>query len=182
MNRPSGWKWRLGMLALFTSFCRVRARKSCQLRRSATCRRTGHTPPHAGSCALSSSVGEETGGRSLYWLNVPSSSFSLKFGSCAHALPQRRVNVQLAKEANRAADVSRRTEPRNECGTLWAQAAAVPKLRSEHATHSRTQRFGELPDVRTFECPGCGVSHFEEYAASHGPSNAPNCRNGGHAA
>ena len=46
----------------------------------------------------------------------------------------------------------------------------------------RTQRFGELPDVCTFECPGCGVSHFEEYAASHGPSNAPNCRNGGHAA
>jgi C4-type Zn-finger protein len=29
----------------------------------------------------------------------------------------------------------------------------------------RTQRFGELPDVCTFECPGCGVSHFEEYAA-----------------
>ena len=28
----------------------------------------------------------------------------------------------------------------------------------------RTQRFGELPDVCTFECPGCGVSHFEECA------------------
>ena len=44
------------------------------------------------------------------------------------------MNVQLAKEVNGAAHVSRRTEPRNECGTLWAQAAAVPKLRSEHAT------------------------------------------------
>jgi hypothetical protein len=27
----------------------------------------------------------------------------------------------------------------------------------------RTQRFGTLPDVYTFECRGCGVSHFEEY-------------------
>jgi hypothetical protein len=27
----------------------------------------------------------------------------------------------------------------------------------------RTQRFGTLPDVCTFECRGCGVSHFEEY-------------------
>ena len=27
----------------------------------------------------------------------------------------------------------------------------------------RTQRFGALPDVCTFECRGCGVSHFEEY-------------------
>jgi hypothetical protein len=27
----------------------------------------------------------------------------------------------------------------------------------------RTQRFGTLPDVHTFECRGCGVSHFEEY-------------------
>jgi hypothetical protein len=29
----------------------------------------------------------------------------------------------------------------------------------------RTQRFGELPDVCTFGCLGCGVSHFEEDAA-----------------
>jgi hypothetical protein len=29
----------------------------------------------------------------------------------------------------------------------------------------RTQRFGELPDVCMFECRGCGVSLFEEYAA-----------------
>ena len=29
----------------------------------------------------------------------------------------------------------------------------------------RTQRFGTLPDVCTFECRGCGVSHFEEYEA-----------------
>jgi hypothetical protein len=28
----------------------------------------------------------------------------------------------------------------------------------------RTQRFGSLPDVCTFECRGCGVSHFEECA------------------
>src|SRR6516164_1194852 len=27
----------------------------------------------------------------------------------------------------------------------------------------RTQRFGTLPNVCTFECRGCGVSHFEEY-------------------
>ena len=27
----------------------------------------------------------------------------------------------------------------------------------------RTQRFGRLSDVCTFECRGCGVSHFEEY-------------------
>ena len=27
----------------------------------------------------------------------------------------------------------------------------------------RTQRFDTLPDVCTFECRGCGVSHFEEY-------------------
>ena len=27
----------------------------------------------------------------------------------------------------------------------------------------RTQRFGSLPDLCTFECRGCGVSHFEEY-------------------
>jgi hypothetical protein len=27
----------------------------------------------------------------------------------------------------------------------------------------RTRRFGTLPDVCTFECRGCGVSHFEEY-------------------
>jgi hypothetical protein len=27
----------------------------------------------------------------------------------------------------------------------------------------RTQRFGTLPDVCTFECRGCGVFHFEEY-------------------
>ena len=29
----------------------------------------------------------------------------------------------------------------------------------------RTQHFGALPDVCTFGCSGCGVSHFEEYAA-----------------
>jgi hypothetical protein len=27
----------------------------------------------------------------------------------------------------------------------------------------RTQRFGTLLDVCTFECRGCGVSHFEEH-------------------
>ena len=27
----------------------------------------------------------------------------------------------------------------------------------------RTQRFGTMPDVCTFECRGCGVSHFEEH-------------------
>jgi hypothetical protein len=27
----------------------------------------------------------------------------------------------------------------------------------------RTQRFSTLPDVCTFECRDCGVSHFEEY-------------------
>jgi hypothetical protein len=27
----------------------------------------------------------------------------------------------------------------------------------------RTQRFGALSDVCTFECRACGVSHFEEY-------------------
>ena len=27
----------------------------------------------------------------------------------------------------------------------------------------RTQRFDTLPDVYTFECRDCGVSHFQEY-------------------
>jgi hypothetical protein len=54
------------------------------------------------------------------------------------------VNVQLAKEVNGAAHVSRRTEPRNECGTLWAQAVAVPKLRSEHATDSKNAAFRRI--------------------------------------
>jgi hypothetical protein len=27
----------------------------------------------------------------------------------------------------------------------------------------RTQRFGTLPDLCTFECGDCGVSYFEEY-------------------
>ena len=35
----------------------------------------------------------------------------------------------------------------------------------------RTQRFGALPDVCTFECRGCGVSHFEEYESPK-PSGA----------
>ncbi len=35
----------------------------------------------------------------------------------------------------------------------------------------RTQRFGTLPDVCTFECRGCGVSHFEEYEPAK-PSGA----------
>jgi hypothetical protein len=35
----------------------------------------------------------------------------------------------------------------------------------------RTQRFGTLPDVCTFECRGCGVSHFEEHEPSK-PSGA----------
>ena len=35
----------------------------------------------------------------------------------------------------------------------------------------RTQRFGALPDVCTFECRGCGVSHFEEYSRGK-PSGA----------
>jgi hypothetical protein len=26
----------------------------------------------------------------------------------------------------------------------------------------RTQRFGGLPDLSTFECPACGMSHTEE--------------------
>ena len=35
----------------------------------------------------------------------------------------------------------------------------------------RTQRFGTLPDVCTFECRGCGVSHFEEHEPAK-PSGA----------
>jgi hypothetical protein len=38
----------------------------------------------------------------------------------------------------------------------------------------RTQRFGTLPDVCTFECRGCGLSHSEEYEPPKpsGPSAA----------
>ena len=35
----------------------------------------------------------------------------------------------------------------------------------------RTQRFGTLPDVCTFECRGCGVCHFEEHEPAK-PSGA----------
>ena len=35
----------------------------------------------------------------------------------------------------------------------------------------RTQRLGTLPDVCTFECRGCGVSHFKEYEPPN-PSGA----------
>ena len=35
----------------------------------------------------------------------------------------------------------------------------------------RTQRFGTLPDICTFECRGCGVSHFEEHEPAK-PSGA----------
>jgi hypothetical protein len=36
----------------------------------------------------------------------------------------------------------------------------------------RTQRFGTLPDVCTFECRGYGVSHFEEYEPPKRPWNS----------
>jgi hypothetical protein len=38
----------------------------------------------------------------------------------------------------------------------------------------RTQRFGTLPDVCTFECRPCGVSHFEEYSPGSQCSRASN--------
>jgi hypothetical protein len=31
----------------------------------------------------------------------------------------------------------------------------------------KTQRFGTLPDVHTFECRGCGVSRFEDMSAQN---------------
>jgi hypothetical protein len=34
-----------------------------------------------------------------------------------------------------------------------------------------TSRFGDLPDLYTFECPACGVSHIE--AADPQPSHHP---------
>jgi hypothetical protein len=39
-----------------------------------------------------------------------------------------------------------------------------PSCAQNMRLNRRTQRFGALPDICTFECVGCGVSHFEEYS------------------
>ena len=42
-----------------------------------------------------------------------------------------------------------------------AKIAALPKLRSIHATRWNNFAIWRLLDLYTFECRGCGVSHIE---------------------
>jgi len=43
-----------------------------------------------------------------------------------------------------------------------ARAPRCPRCAQVMKLARRTQRFGGLPDLCTFECPACGMSHTEE--------------------